>query len=181
MPMCVNGISLGSSSRTGFRPGTCEAGMLRWRVRLSWVGRAVSAVCLPSPPLCVGPGPPPSIARHRLYACSGVPHLTTSIPLVYRPGCREVSSRYLVLRAPKTCPHFWPLGSPIRRKPIPSYYTILCATVAVISSPIEAGLVRLRAVRCPATNLTDGRVATMFAARQALVCGCVSCPATQSL
>ena len=31
--------------------------------------------------------------------------MTTSIPLVYRPGCREVSSRYLVLRALKTCPH----------------------------------------------------------------------------
>ena len=85
--------------------------MLRWRVRLSWVWRAVSAVCLPSPPLCAGPGPPPSLARRRLYACSGVPHLTTSIPLVYRPGCREVSSRYLVLRALKTCPHFGRLVS----------------------------------------------------------------------
>ena len=39
--------------------------------------------------------------------------LTSSIPLVFRPGCREVSSRYLVLRELKTRPHYWPFGSPL--------------------------------------------------------------------
>ena len=147
MPMCVNGISLGSSSRTA-RPrtrGTCEAGMSKWRVRLggaAWGG--FGRLACPAPPLCAGPGPPLYLARHRLYACSGVPHLPTSIPLVSRPGCREVSSGYHVLRALKTSP-FWPLRFP--HLPYHIY-------ISIMDSCIGSGLPVLPCLAlCPATKV----------------------------